>query len=171
MTLDLILFTVLATVIATSALGVVVSASIVRSAVFLLFTLIGVSFLYFLLGAEFLGATQLIVYVGGTLVLLVFGGMLTSGGPFHRLKTKTSEWVLGGGVAALIFAVLVQVSLQLGKVPTTVGEIPGPGPLGMAFLTTHLLPFEIVSVHLLVVLIGAAYLARAKQKPDRGTHP
>ena len=30
--------------------------------------------------------------------------------------------------------------------------------------TGYLLPFEIVSVHLLVVLIGAAYLARAKRR-------
>jgi NADH-quinone oxidoreductase subunit J len=54
-------------------------------------------------------------------------------------------------------------------------------PLGMAFLgirpdrdlgaapgtrhaTGYLLPFEIASVHLLVVLIGAAYLARAKRR-------
>ena len=34
---------------------------------------------------------------------------------------------------------------------------------------SYLLPFEIVSVHLLVVLIGAAYLARAKRRhPHRG---
>ncbi len=165
MILDLILFTILATLIAASAIGVVVSATIVRSAVFLLFTLIGVALLYFLLGAEFLGATQLIVYVGGTMVLVVFGGMLTSAGPTNVLRTKTAEWVLAGSVAAVVFAMLVRVSLRLGEVPTAVGEIPGPGPLGVAFLTTHLLPFEIVSVHLLVVLIGAAYLARAKHRP------
>lgn len=164
MTLDLALFAILAAGIATSALGVVVSATIVRSAVFLLFTLIGVAFLYFLLGAEFLGATQLIVYVGGTLVLLVFGGMLTSGGPFQTLKVRRLEWLFGGLVALAIFAVLVRISLMLGEQPTTDGAIPGTGPLGVAFLTTHLLPFEIVSVHLLVVLVGAAYLARAKQR-------
>lgn len=39
---------------------------------------------------------------------------------------------------------------------------------GKAVRTSYLLPFEIVSVHLLVVLIGAAYLARAKRR-RRGT--
>jgi NADH-quinone oxidoreductase subunit J len=34
----------------------------------------------------------------------------------------------------------------------------------MGLLGPYLLPFEIVSVHLLVVLVGAAYLARAKRK-------
>ncbi len=163
MTLEFVLFVILATVIVTSALGVVLSASIVRSAVFLLITLIGISFLYFLLGAEFLGATQLIVYVGGTLVLLVFGGMLTSGGPFHYQSIRRSEWIIASVVAVFIFFLLVQVSLSI---PLVANErsMPGPGALGLAFLTSHLLPFEIVSVHLLVVLIGAAYLARAKKK-------
>ncbi|MBL8866573.1 MAG: NADH-quinone oxidoreductase subunit J [Gemmataceae bacterium] len=170
MTLDLALFVVLASVIAASAIGVVVSHTIVRSAVFLLFTLIGVAFLYFLIGAEFLGAAQLIVYVGGTLVLLVFGGMLTSGGPFQTLKVRRLEWLFGGLVALAIFAALAQVSLALGQRPTTDAPLPpGAGPLGVAFLTSHLLPFEIVSVHLLVVLVGAAYLARTRKRAALGS--
>ena len=43
-----------------------------------------------------------------------------------------------------------------------------PGEIGLSFLGLHragyLLPFEIISVHLLVVLIGAAYLARTKKR-------
>ena len=40
--------------------------------------------------------------------------------------------------------------------PGTSGYLPGT--------SGYLLVFEIISVHLLVVLIGAAYLARAKRK-------
>lgn len=36
-------------------------------------------------------------------------------------------------------------------------------PVRLAGMSGYLLPFEIISVHLLVVLIGAAYLARAKK--------
>ena len=143
----------------------------VRSAVWLLFTLIGVSLLYFLLGAEFVGATQLIVYVGGTMVLVVFGVMLTAQQQFLRIRTRPQEWVVGGALAACLFGLLVLVSLRLGETrpaPAT-DTLPGAGQLGVGFLTTYLLPFEIISVHLLVVLIGAAYLARAKRKSaDRG---
>jgi NADH-quinone oxidoreductase subunit J len=134
-----------------------------------------VSLVYFLLGAAFLGATQLIVYVGGTLVLVVFGAMLTGGGPFHVLRSKPAEWAAGGLVAVALFAVLASASLRLGAgTPPPPGEGATTGQLGLAFLgvpdrgtplgTTYLLPFEIVSVHLLVVLIGAAYLARAKKR-------
>jgi len=38
-------------------------------------------------------------------------------------------------------------------------------------MSGYLLPFEIVSVHLLVVLIGAAYLARARRKKQQTENP
>jgi NADH-quinone oxidoreductase subunit J len=169
-TLDVVLFAVIASATGLSALAVVFSQNIVRSAVWLLFTLIGVSLLYFLIGAEFVGATQLIVYVGGTMVLVVFGVMLTAQQQFLRIRIRPPEWVMGGVLAAGLFALLVTVSMRLGdgrQTPAT-NSLPGAGQLGVGFLTTYLLPFEIISVHLLVVLIGAAYLARAKRKPVDG---
>jgi NADH-quinone oxidoreductase subunit J len=166
-TLEAVLFAVLASATGLSALAVVFSRNVVRCAVWLLFTLVGVSLLYFLIGAEFVGATQLIVYVGGTMVLVVFGVMLTAQQQFLRIKTRPQEWVVGGVLAASLFGLLVLVSLRLGETrPGPAAEtLPGAGELGVGFLSTYLLPFEIISVHLLVVLIGAAYLARAKRKP------
>lgn len=190
MSLPVVLFAVLATVTAVSALGVVLSRNVVRMAVWLLFTLIGVSLLYFLLGAEFTGAAQLIVYVGGTLVLVVFGVMLTASGPLRELRTRPAELAVGGVLGAVLFGLLVAVSFRvsLPDPPPDAPPMPGPGPLGLTFLgvtqaspsgpvtgvpdgvvigrkpVAYLLPFEIVSVHLLVVLVGAAYLARAKRR-------
>ena len=190
MPLPLILFFVIAVATALSALAVVVSRNIVRAAVWLLFTLIGVSLNYFLLGAEFLGAVQLMVYVGGTLVLVIFGVMLTAQAPSLRLKTKAQEWVMAGILGTTLFGMLVYTSLELGKPATKPNETaPSVGSIGSAFMNVkeaslpakmsglpagmaavertpmgYLLPFEIVSVHLLVVLIGAAYLARAKRR-------
>jgi NADH-quinone oxidoreductase subunit J len=170
--LDVLLFAVIASATALSALAVVFSRNIVRSAVWLLFTLIGVSLLYFLLGAEFVGATQLIVYVGGTMVLVVFGVMLTAQQQFLRIRTGPQEWVVGSVLAIALFVLLVTVSLRLGEAKTAPPPepLPGAGPLGVGFLTNYLLPFEIISVHLLVVLIGAAYLARAKRRPKEVPH-
>jgi NADH-quinone oxidoreductase subunit J len=167
------LFLILATATAVSALGVVLASSIIRSAIWLLFTLIGASGLYFFLGAEFLGAAQLIVYVGGTMVLVVFGGMLTTRGPFDHQPVGITGWVLGGGLAVALFGLLVYASLDLAATAPTETALPGTGPLGLTFLgvpespegTAFLLPFEIISIHLLVVLVAAAYLARAKRRP------
>ena len=146
MTLEAVLFAVIASATALSALAVVFSRNIVRSAVWLLFTLIGVSLLYFLIGAEFVGATQLIVYVGGTMVLVVFGVMLTAQAQFLRIRTRPQEWVIGGVLAACLFGLLVLVSLRLGEARTAPATetLPGAGQLGVGFLTTYLLPFEII---------------------------
>jgi NADH-quinone oxidoreductase subunit J len=188
LSLPVILFAIVATATAVSAVGVVASRNVVRMAVWLLFTLIGVALIYFLLGAEFAGAAQLIVYVGGTLVLVVFGVMLTAHGPLRELHTRRAEWIVGVALGAALFVLLVAVSLKLGSPATTDDSLPGTGPIGLSFLgvtettptaplsgvpaekpmrrasVAYLLPFEIVSVHLLVVLIGAAYLARAKRR-------
>ncbi len=178
MNLAVVLVAAVAAVPATGAGGVAASRSMVRAGVWLLFTLAGVAGLYFLLGAEFLGAAQLIVYVGGTLVLVVFGVMITNQGPFAVLHTKRMEWVIGGVLAGGLFALLVSASLQLAA-PTETAALPRPelppptvNELGLSFLgveqggKSYLLPFEIVSVHLLVVLVAAAYLARAKRRTD-----
>lgn len=170
MNLAVVLFAAVAAVTAVSAVGVAVSRSVVRAAVWLLFTLIGVAGLYFLLGAEFLGAAQLIVYVGGTLVLVVFGVMITNQGPFAVLRTKPMEWVVGGVLAVGLFALLATASVQIATPPVNEDEKPPTvNALGLSFLgmgkgESYLLPFEIVSVHLLVVLVAAAYLARAKKR-------
>ena len=189
MSLSVVLFALVATATAVSAVGVVASRNVVRMAVWLLFTLVGVSLVYFLLGAEFAGAAQLLVYVGGTLVLVVFGVMLTAQGPLRELRTRRIEWVVAGALGLALFALLTTVSLKLGTPePEPASERPGTGQLGLSFLgvtetspsghltgvsadktlfrtpSAYLLPFEIVSVHLLVVLVGAAYLARAKRR-------
>jgi NADH-quinone oxidoreductase subunit J len=192
MSLSVALFAVVATVTAVSALGVVLSRNVVRMAVWLLFSLIGVSLVYFLLGAEFVGAAQLIVYVGGTLVLVVFGVMLTAQGPLRELRNRPGELAVGGILGGLLFVLLIAVSFRIALPSPAQGEtLPGVAPLGLGFLgvseaspqahltgipdetkilrtqVAYLLPFEIVSVHLLVVLVGAAYLARAKRRVKR----
>lgn len=189
MSLATCLFAVVATLTAVSALGVVLARNIVRMVVWLLFTLVGVSLLYFLLGAEFLGTVQLIVYVGGTLVLFSFGVMLTAQGPLRELRTSPAELVVAVTLGLALFALLAVVSLRLADPPTINPHAPpAVAELGLALLgvtevnaggtvsgvraaappprtpVAYLLPFEIVSVHLLVVLVGAAYLARPKQR-------
>lgn len=181
MTLTGALFTVFASVVAASALGVALSRNVVRAAVFLLFTLSGLAGLYFLLGAEFLGAAQLMVYVGGTLVLVVFGVMLTAQSATLQLRTRPAEWALAALVSAGLFALLLRAALDgpaglPGSAADEGKPLPGVGEFGKALVgvpalpgeparPSYLLLFEIASVHLLVVLVGAAHLARARRLP------
>jgi NADH-quinone oxidoreductase subunit J len=194
MALTDVLFYLLAAMTGVCALAVVLTQNIVRAAAWLLFTLAGVSGLFFLLGADFVGATQLLVYVGGTLVLVVFGVMLTAQGPFINMRIGAAEWAIGLAVGLVLYGVLAVSLLSskqlaaLSENQSAVAEMPDSTVLGLALLgdkstapfgqvggvpadvrrnrmpMQYLLPFEIVSVHLLVVLIGAAYLARAKRR-------
>ena len=184
------LFTVFALATCLSAIAVVFSQTVVRMAFWLIIALGSTSALFFLANADFVGAAQLLIYVGGTLVLLVFGVMLTASGPYLKIATSPGEIVMGGCVG-LLFLLVVFASLNDVKwrepskaAVDAARPVVSTGntlrPLGLSFLgsrpdkdlTTdgdtlspgYLLPFEIVSVHLLVVLIGAAYLARAKRR-------
>jgi len=185
-----IFFWLIALAVGGSAVMVVLTQNIVRAAAWLLFTLVGTSVLYFQLAAEFVAATQLIVYVGGTLVLVVFGVMLTAQGPFVTMRTGVGEWALATVSGFLFLGVLFATTSQI-KPGVTAPPAPDVTVerLGQSFLgieaaspeaklsglpagapavnrtrVAYLFPFEIVSVHLLVVLIGAAYLARAKRR-------
>jgi NADH-quinone oxidoreductase subunit J len=171
------------------AVAVLVSRNIVRMAFYLVLSLASTSGLFFLAGAEFVGAMQLMIYVGGTMVLLVFGVMLTSQERFIDMKTWAGDWVkafIAGG--ALLFVLIYAAfsvpawrgidradaeALSVAQTATPLGmglvglRVDKPDSSVQASrdgMSGYLLPFEIVSVHLLVVLVGAAYLARAKRK-------
>jgi NADH-quinone oxidoreductase subunit J len=160
-----------------SAILLVLSRNIVRMAVCLLFTLAGVAGLYFLLSAEFLAAVQLVVYAGGTLILIIFGVMLTSKSPFSRFEASAVEIVLAISLAGILFIALVLAvsshpfpsAAQVAALPESEEGYP-VARLGQALLGDYLLPFEIASVLLLVVMIGAAYLAKARRRETRGAN-
>src|SRR5881394_513007 len=101
------LFYLFALMSAVSAFGVVLSRNIVRTAVCLLFTLVGVAGLYFLLSAEFLAAVQLVVYAGGTLILIIFGVMLTSKSPFSRFEPKLAEIIIALSLGSILLVALI----------------------------------------------------------------
>ena len=172
------------------ALAVVVSGNIVRMALYLVVSLGAVAGLFFLAGADFVGGLQLMIYVGGTLVLLAFGVMLTSRSPLMSMKTGAGQWVLAAIVGGSLLAVLLQAAVSVGRwaPPDAAADglrprsAPTAGALGLGLvgirpdkldqrqdllregMAGYLLPFEVISVHLVVVLVGAAYLARARRR-------
>jgi NADH-quinone oxidoreductase subunit J len=164
-----ILFYIFALMSGLAAIGVVVSRNIVRTAVWLLFTLLGVGGLYFLLNAEFLAAVQLVVYAGGTLILIIFGVMLTSKSPFSRYEPKLVEVVIAVSLAGVLMFALVMGILRtpFHKQPLEIDRYP-VDLLGQTLLGDYLIPFELASVLLLAVMIGAAYLAKARRREGPG---
>jgi len=165
MNLYTIIFYIFAAITLGAACVVVFSRNIVRAAFALLFAFFGVAGIYVFLLADFIAITQLLIYVGGILVLILFGVMLTSRQIHVDARTDIIQ-ILPAFILVVLFAPGLiyifwttnwQLNPQLPAIAQTAPQI------GELLLTKYLLPFEIVSVVLLVVLIGAAMIARREK--------
>lgn len=138
-----------------------ISRSPVTSAMFLVLTLVSLAGLFVLLHAFFLAAVQVIVYAGAVMVLFLFVIMLLDLKAEQRRQVKRFGLVAGGAVAAVLAwvfrSVLHEAALGTGPPPTLEGTTAA---LGELLFTSYLLPFEVVSVLLLVGMVGVIYLSR-----------
>jgi NADH-quinone oxidoreductase subunit J len=159
-----IIFYLLAALILGSGLLAVTTRQIFRSAIYLLFSLIGIAGLYFWLHYEFIAAVQIVVYVGGIVVLIIFSIFLT-----QQAGEKMPQKKLGRQIFASLadFCVLFFFLLQLYKYKftgTTEAAVePAVANIGNQMLATEVggyaLPFEVVSILLLAALIGCIVIA------------
>ena len=159
------MFYALALLTMLGAWAVMLSQNIVRMAVYLLVTLGGVAGFYFMLSAEFLAAVQLIVYAGGTLILIIFGVMLTSKNPFMQLRVQGWEKVVAVVLAVVILGLLILAWVRTewpDAIALNATDYNQVRVIGLLLLGDYLVPFEIAAVLLLIVMIGAAYMARRR---------
>jgi NAD(P)H-quinone oxidoreductase subunit 6 len=148
-------------------LGVVFFGKIIYSALFLGVVLICVALLYLLLNADFLAASQVLIYVGAINVLIVFAIMLINK-PENEINEKkitfgdilSSLSVLG----LFIFLILMILNNSWENSPSLINDfenaVQSVDIIGIHLLTDLLLPFELLSVLLLVALVGAITIAR-----------
>ena len=126
----------------------------VTSAMFLVLTIISMTGLFLLLHAFFLAAVQIIVYAGAVLVLFVFVIMLLDLKEEERRRMKLMA-VLGGllSVGTLLSILLKSLGCvsAVATPPTHDGDTYS---LGKLLFTQYTLPFEVVSILLLVAMIG-----------------
>lgn len=170
-----IIFLILALITIGSAIYIAFSKNIVRSVFSLLLTLSSIAGFYVFLSADFLAGIQLLVYVGGILVLLIFAVVLTQGiGQTDNSNPSRSPWI-----SVVILLVFLAVWL-FGIWDVNWGSVEGIQKpvthlIGNNLLTKFLLPFEVISVLLLVGLIGAVAVVRltlnAQQQSDSSDEP
>jgi len=169
MSVTQLLFYAFAALTVGGGIFLLITKNVLYAAYGLMGTLLGMAALYVFLGADFVGATQILVYVGGVLVLVLFGVMLTNRLSGQKiLSTSHNRWA-GYGLSTIFFVGLGYAiySLNWSQVKTT----PTEGtvkPIGKALMTDYLLAFELVGVLLLVVLVGAAYVARLSGAKEKG---
>ncbi|MDR2934771.1 MAG: NADH-quinone oxidoreductase subunit J [Candidatus Adiutrix sp.] len=149
--------------IAGGGLAAVLSRQLVRALVGLVLTFLGVAGLYLLLAAPFMAFMQLLIYVGAICVLVFFAIMLVK-------NTQTGEEAASPGLGqafGAILAALAPLALFAPLIAARAGELgdglaPRETPLaelGQGLLSYYLLPFELISVILLVAMAGGVLLA------------
>lgn len=162
--MDAILFFVFAAIAVVCALSLVVQRHPISSALSLVGVMAALAILYLLLGGEFISMAQMIVYAGAIMVLFVFVIMLLNAGAEKRAALH--PWAIYLGVPLVIgFLGLIsyQIQAQLPKSPNVIfGGFTGAGAaeVGRALFTRYLLPFEVVSILILIAILGAMVLAR-----------
>ncbi|MCC6314323.1 MAG: NADH-quinone oxidoreductase subunit J [Thermomicrobiales bacterium] len=182
MTWDALIFYLLGAVSILAALGVVAAANPVHSAIFLILCFFNVAGIFVMLGAQFLAAVQVIVYAGAILVLVLFVLMLVDPDDlpeFHNARpVQRIVGVLLGAVLLLEVGLAIVSRTVMGQqgnaTPELIALVGGnTQALGNVLFSQYLLPFEAVSLVLLVGVVGAIVLALPERlgagSPRRGT--
>lgn len=167
MTLNFIVFIVLAIFICVCSVMAVTTYRILRAATYLLFVLFGTAGIYFLLNYSFLGTVQLVVYAGGITVLYVFSILLTSHNGDRAEKLKKSKMFAGliASLAGLGICIFVMLKNQFLPSQFIEGELSmrtiGHTLMGLEKYQ-YILPMEVISILLLACIIGGVMIARKR---------
>jgi len=169
--MDLALFLVLALIAIATALGLLFSKNAVYSALFLVLNFMTVAVFYLLLGAPFIAMAQVTVYAGAIMVLFLFVIMLL--GAENLPKTEVMPWqkplaimlsVLLAAESAYLLITKARPAGNITRPEAAANTTDNLVQLGRVLFTQYLLPFEVVSILLLVAMVGAIVLSKKEKR-------
>ena len=170
MTLDFILFFVLALVAIAAAGGMLLSTNAVHSALFLIVNFGTVAVMYLMLAAPFIALVQVTVYAGAIMVLFLFVIMLLGAEQLPERPRLRWQTPLAVGLGVVLLAEAVYVTVVRGvsaagfELEPLTESFGSPAAVGEVLFRQYLLPFEVTSVLLLVAMVGAIVLSRDEKK-------
>ena len=168
-----IIFYIISALLLISGVLTVTTLKFFRAAVFLLSTLVLTAGIYFMMAFNFIAIVQIVIYVGGIVVLILFSILLTSTPGAKVNKPKWKNLFSGLLIALAGFAITTFVftgyafriisagpeNLQVKSIGTQLLNITGSG---------YLLPFEVITLLLLVAMISSITIAVGEnRKPER----
>lgn len=181
MNIEQLIFYILAAFSLLSAAYVVFSQNLIRSVFMFFVTLLCVAGLYVFAIADFVALTQIVIYVGGVLVLLLFAFMLSSKDSLDNLNqlqkvTLSANRIPGTLVCLLLLILIITLILKVdfnalnwitnARNTDDVKSVyeNNINNIGVNLMSKFLLPFEMISILLMMVLVGAAHIARKEIK-------
>jgi NADH-quinone oxidoreductase subunit J len=163
MTVSQIIFYIISAFTLGTGLLAVTTRKIFRSAIWLLFSLVGIAAMYFWMQVEFIAAVQIIVYVGGIVVLIIFSIFLTQQSGKEMPKTNWKRTLFSALAALFGFGFSYNLINEYGFTPVTQSFNVPIKEIGRQMLSPteygYVLPFEVVSMLLLAAMIGCIVIA------------
>jgi NAD(P)H-quinone oxidoreductase subunit 6 len=171
-------FVFLSVVAIAGSLGVVLLPNLVYSAFLLGGVLVCIAAMFLLLNADFIAAAQVLLYVGAINVLILFAIMLVkrnteasdsldcleAESKVTSVNSVNPENAVKAGLSLGLFILLGNTILSTQWLTSPFVAVPNSVQfIGRHIFSDFLLPFELVSILLLVALIGAVILARREQ--------
>jgi NADH-quinone oxidoreductase subunit J len=177
MTLAQVLFYGMSFIALASAVFVAATKNLVRSIFMFFITLFALAGLYVLALADFVAITQIVIYVGGILVLILFAFMLSGRETLNATALQQKQFISINKLPAFLLAALFLIVLLnmiikvdannlewVKKSIESKNDIPVNAAMtediGVGLMTRYLLPFEAISILLMLALVGAAHLSR-----------
>ncbi len=162
MTIIQLVFLFFSVQLLSSALVILFTRNVVYAAIALMSTLLGVAALFVIAGSDLLAVVQLVVYVGGVLILLLFGVLYTYRAPetyFEKRNILLSVLTVVGIAVCLLF-LLSDLAFDFPVLYASPHDAHGITKFsGFLWITKNIVVFEVVAVFLLVVLVGAGWIA------------
>jgi NADH-quinone oxidoreductase subunit J len=159
--IDLAVFLVFAGLAVAAAVLVVVQKNVMHSVLYLAFAVLATAGVFFSLQAEYLGAIQILVYAGGIVVLYIFVIVIVN---LKEVVPERRPLLAKIVLVAVPVATGIEVAwlLLAGGFPAApaTGEGQGFKAVAETLFSSYLFPFELASVLLLAVLVGAIIVAR-----------
>ncbi len=138
-----------------------------RAVIYLLFVLMGIAGIYFLVDYTFLAAVQLAVYAGGVIVLIIFSVLLVHHIELRLEVNSLSQRIFAGilslaGIGLTLYAIYTYEFSPVENYNSI--EVDQIGNLLLSYKEGgFILPFEVISVLLVAVMIGAIVIAKGKK--------
>jgi len=164
-------FLVFSTIALVGAVNVVVRRNPIHCALWLVGSFLGIAGLFLTLGSGLLAAIQLIVYAGAIMVLFLFVILLLNleTPPFEGLSVARGASLLAGfATLALLLVPLVRArELSAPSGPPQLQDVGATaGNVASQLFTRYALPFEVISLLLLVAMVGAIHVARRPRRDE-----
>ena len=163
-----LLLAIFALAVGTTVAGALIAAfstRIIRGVSGLMICCMGLAGLYYFLNSPFLALMEILIYVGAVCITIVFGVMLSEPDEPAQVEKRSYAALWGGGAILACLVIFVTLS-RFGvagpwPVPSAHSTDGSVRAIGISLLTTYSLPFELISLVLLVAILGALVIARS----------